>query len=55
MNHNPLTNFEYMHSLIDETPLYVSMNKFLEAGLSHTWRTQQEMHYGGPRSFLVSL
>ena len=28
MNQNPLTNFEYMHSLIDETPSYVSMNKF---------------------------
>ena len=29
MNHNPLTNFEYMHSLIDETPLYVAKSKFL--------------------------
>ena len=55
MNQNPLTNFEYMHSLIDETPYYESMNKFSWAGLSHTRRTQQEMHFGGPRSFLVSL
>ena len=29
MNQNPLTNFEYMHSLIDETPLYVAKSKFL--------------------------
>ena len=28
MNQNPLTNFENMHFLIDETPSNVSMNKF---------------------------
>jgi len=28
MNQNPLTYFEYMHYLIDETPLYVPKDKF---------------------------
>jgi len=28
MNQNPLTNFENVHFLIDETPSNVSMNKF---------------------------
>jgi len=28
MNQNPLTNFEYMDYLIDETPWYVPYDKF---------------------------
>ena len=28
MNQNPLTNFEYMHYLIDETPSYVPKDQF---------------------------